>query len=146
MKKDINCLICLCISCVLFFSACSKSSSSSSSTSSQLVGTWTIVRLGEDTNHSGNPVWFTASSLGISGYIKFNSNNTGIHSIVNPNDSPVIQTSPFTWSLSSDSKYVLATDSGKTGADGLHIDSLTSNSLVLKDTSGGSTTWFSATK
>ena len=49
--------------------------------------------------------------------------------------------SPFTWSISSDSKYFLIVDSGSTAAVGNYIVAQPGSTFVIKDTTNGQTQW-----
>ncbi|MBS1689421.1 MAG: hypothetical protein JSS96_11900 [Bacteroidetes bacterium] len=120
--------ILLCALCIALISSCSKSNSNSGSPAeAKLLGKWHYEQ--EITDLNGNGI-IDAQDYheydSVNSYITFNVNGTGTYL---SNFDP-LQT--FNWKLLASDTYLQIGDSS--GADIYHIDTLSSTSLVLRDT------------
>ena len=140
MNKYVFTILTLAVVAGLSFSSCHKSGSSQS-----VVALWTAQRQATDYNNNGIPdanEWVLMSSYGLSLLtMNFKADGTAQeHYVITGSADTTIS---FNWTISGNN-YLTLMVSGAPGV--LHIDSLTSNLLVLKDTSGGQATWTSLTK
>jgi hypothetical protein len=141
MNKTTKSVLAVLVLGITVMSACKKSDSNKS-THDKIVGSWKIAQIYVDTN--GNGVQdagelLTDTSLAHQ-ILQFNANATVITTYYG------IPVSQATWSLSNNDTYLnlLDTSSGS-NPDHISIQSITSNSLVLKDTSDA-TEWIYLTK
>ena len=129
----------------LVFVSCTKSGSSTNNTSTQIAGSWTMQRVGTDYNGNGiaDPTeWYSLATFGATGSIVINSSGTGIHTL--PSYTTVDSTS-FHWSETTGNTYLVVNYVSGISTS-YHIDTLTSNLLVLRDSTGGTFVWRSYTK
>jgi len=133
--------LCWAILVLAFFSSCSKSSRSV--TENLCAGTWTYLKIAKDTNHNNVAdanEWVTLSSLGYThAVISFNADSTGYE--VGTDTTHGVQISDsvtMNWVYHSNTNYL---DVIAYNTNHYHIDQITNNTLIYKDTSGGITTW-----
>ena len=133
----------------LTFASCKKSSSSSPT----VVATWTMQRQATDNNMNGvadASEWVTMASQGITlATLTVNSGGTGSQHIkgsftVGSTTINVDTTEYFTWVLENSNTYIAVNQSGTTTH--MHLDTLTNNLMVTKDTSNSTITWTSFTR
>ena len=154
-KTHINAILAIAV-IALFATSCIKSSSQS--TSDKLTGKWTINKTATDSNGNGKadanewqPMQYVVSGfpISINATLNFMKGGTGKVNISAP---PLFSdSSTFNWTLANKDTYIVMSGDTSSVTSGLtngsaHIDSLSTNHLILKDTAGGMTTWLSATK
>lgn len=125
----------LCITLIVFAS-CKKHNNPS--VSDNLVGTWKATYTATDTNGNGimDPNERMVDTADANFRLVFNANGTLALTLFG---TPIAQSS---WSLINSNTYLKTVDTGSAGTTTIqHIDNLTSSSLTLKDTTGGTATW-----
>ena len=137
MKKSTLAVICLIAISVAAFTSCKKKKDPSAQ--SMITGKWKITSTGTDLN--GNGI-FDASEVSPTDtfynnlVITFNSNGTGNSTYYG------LTEGLFSWALSNGNAYMDITDTGSYGSTThLRIDKLSSTSMTLKDTAGGTVNW-----
>jgi hypothetical protein len=135
MKKSKLVIACICLLFVAFASCKKKHNPSAQD---NIVGKWKITEEATDLNGNGvmdaNEIHIDTSLSNI--IVTFNANGTAITSLSG------LPYYSFLWALTNNSTYLKTTDTSSGGAiQFLHIDNLTSSSMTLKDTTGGTVGW-----
>ncbi|HTO15723.1 MAG TPA: lipocalin family protein [Edaphocola sp.] len=118
-------------------SSCSKNDSQDRK--KMMLGTWTLIELGEDLNTNGNldnGETQPASSYGVSGYYTFNEDGTAVSSVTIGTGS---QTSNVNWSLTNNDQNLYVSSGSQSVT--FPIKELTKNRLVLLNTDSSPGTW-----
>jgi hypothetical protein len=142
-KKNIDmkllrmCAAMLTVSVLLF--SCGKKDK----VSAGIVGTWTLSEYGADNNNNNiaeaNELE-SVSSVGVSGTVTFNSNNT-FTAVTNFGGASQTETGTYTYS-----NNTLTTTTNGGSPDVLIVNTLTNNKLIIKDDSSTPADWTVLTK